>query len=77
MRSVLKYVTHKIATAPQSEVAMSARCLAPGCGWTLETTADIDAAHQACMTHTGRLRGHTLFARAWSDVALVRPLEGV
>ncbi|MCX5341744.1 DUF7848 domain-containing protein [Streptomyces atratus] len=71
---MLKYVMHKIATAPRSEVTMSAGCLKPGCGWTLAETADIDAANQACMTHTGRNGDHVLFAREWSDVAVVRRL---
>ncbi|MEU9618844.1 hypothetical protein [Streptomyces sp. NPDC048155] len=74
MRAVLKYVMHTIKTAPQSEVTMTARCLTPGCGWTLAPTADIDAANEACMTHAGRLADHVLFAREWSDVASVRRL---
>ncbi|OKJ42686.1 hypothetical protein AMK22_07630 [Streptomyces sp. CB01580] len=76
MRSVLRYVTHKIATAPQSEVTISVRCLTPDCEWSLGPTADVDAANQACMTHTGRLHDHVHFDRLWSDVALVRRLEG-
>ncbi|QKN87611.1 hypothetical protein QEN63_gp26 [Streptomyces phage Vondra] len=76
MRSVLRYVTHRIATAPESEVTISVRCLTPGCGWSLGATADIDAANQACMTHTGRLHDHVHFERLWSDVAEVQRVEG-
>ncbi len=76
MRSVLRYVMHKITTAPQSEVSLTARCLSPDCGWSIEPSADIDAVNRACMTHTGRLHDHTAFARNWSDVAVVSRLEG-
>ncbi|WP_203685424.1 hypothetical protein [Streptomyces sp. SID14515] len=74
LRAVVRFVQHGIGTAPQSEVTMTARCLSPECGWTLDPTTDQDAGNDACMSHTGRTR-HSHFARVWEDVAEVRRLE--
>ncbi|MFJ9574295.1 hypothetical protein [Streptomyces bacillaris] len=74
IRTVLRWVRHGIGTAEESEVTMTARCLMPGCDWTLAPTSNQDAGNEACMTHKGRT-GHTHFARVWEDVAEVRQLE--
>lgn len=73
-RAVITHVRHKVATHPQSEVTVTARCMSVGCSWTLAPTANLKAADEAMMTHTG-LHGHPTFARTFEDVALVRRLE--
>ncbi|WP_367132304.1 MULTISPECIES: DUF7848 domain-containing protein [Streptomyces] len=73
-RSVIRHVQHAIGTHPRAEVTVTSRCLDGACPWALEPTADLKAADEAMMTHTGRT-GHPTFARTFEDVALVRRLE--
>ncbi|MFI9624523.1 hypothetical protein [Streptomyces sp. NPDC052042] len=76
VRTRYRFAKHGIGTAPGSTRLMSAACLTPGCGWTLEATADEDAGNTACMTHAGLNPGHARFHRGWSEEAEMRPLEG-
>ncbi|NML50280.1 hypothetical protein HHL19_11460 [Streptomyces sp. R302] len=53
----------------ESEVTLTARCLAGGCVWESEPTPD-DASSVGCESHTATT-GHTTFAVTLEYVALV------
>ncbi len=76
VRTVLRFVTHRIKRHPESEATASAHCLHGGCDWEARPNTDVNKVDDQCMEHTGRLRDHTTFARRFEDVALVERLEG-
>ncbi|MER6100287.1 hypothetical protein ABT154_31425 [Streptomyces sp. NPDC001728] len=70
IKSVMRFVTHRITRHPDSEVTVTARCLNPDCTWEVEPTADVAKADVDCMVHKGAT-GHGIFARRYEDVAVV------
>ncbi|WP_406863999.1 hypothetical protein ABZO31_27635 [Streptomyces sp. HUAS MG47] len=69
-RAVLRYVSHRITAHPDSDPAVSARCLHGDCPWEVHARSSAKAVDVECMQHTG-LTGHGIFARTYEDVAVV------
>ncbi len=69
-RSVLRYVEHRIAQHPGTDVTFEAECLAYECGWSAQPSMEGAAVDVECMSHTGRT-GHGSFRRMCTSFALV------
>ncbi|MGW3422113.1 DUF7848 domain-containing protein [Streptomyces phaeochromogenes] len=72
MRSVLRYVQHRITQRPNTEATFAAECLA--CEWRATPSADGAVVDVECMAHTGRT-GHGGFRRGCTSFALVERIE--
>ncbi|MFC7966865.1 DUF7848 domain-containing protein [Streptomyces cinereoruber] len=70
VKSVFRFVDYRISTHPDSELTFTARCLSPGCGWSLAPTADVEQADLDVIEHTADTR-HGIFARSYEAVAVV------
>ncbi|MGW1941437.1 DUF7848 domain-containing protein [Streptomyces goshikiensis] len=71
-RSVMRYVTHRIAQHPDTDITFEAECLK--CEWKATPSTDGAAVDVECMSHTGRT-GHAKFRRLCTSFALVRRAE--
>jgi hypothetical protein len=72
VRSILRYVTHRITQHPDTDVTFEAGCLK--CEWQAMPSTDGAAVDVACMSHTGRT-GHPGFRRICTSFALVERAE--
>jgi hypothetical protein len=68
-RSVLRYVSHRIAQHPDTDVTYEAECLR--CDWQATPSTDGAAVDVECMSHTGRT-GHAGFRRLCTSFAFVQ-----
>ncbi|MGP9018956.1 DUF7848 domain-containing protein [Streptomyces sp. BR1] len=71
-RSVLRYVEHRIAQHPGTDVTFEAERL--GCDWQAVASTDGAAVDVECMSHTGR-SGHPGFRRVCTSFARVERAE--
>ncbi|MFE8939931.1 hypothetical protein ACFYNX_20860 [Streptomyces sp. NPDC007872] len=67
-RSVLRYVRHRIAEHPDTDVTFEAECL--HCKWSAQPSPDSAAVDVECMSHTGR-SNHKGFRRLRTSFAMV------
>ncbi|PWG14541.1 hypothetical protein DF268_04410 [Streptomyces sp. V2] len=68
VRSVMRYVEHRITQHPDTDVTFEAECL--HCKWTATPATDGAAVDVECMSHTGR-SGHKGFRRICTSFAMV------
>jgi hypothetical protein len=64
----MRYVTHRIAQHPDTDVTFEAECLK--CDWQATPSEDGAAVDVECMSHTGRTR-HSGFWRTCTSFAMV------
>ncbi|WP_443729048.1 DUF7848 domain-containing protein [Streptomyces adelaidensis] len=72
VRTVLRYVQHRITQHPNTDVTFEAECLK--CEWKATPSTDGAAVDVECMGHTGRA-GHPGFRRICTSFALVERIE--
>ncbi|WKX71828.1 hypothetical protein [Streptomyces sp. XD-27] len=70
MRTVMRYVRHRIRHEPEGGITAEAYCVTVGCGVESGPQGDLDAVQLWCLRHTGRT-GHDLFRRVCTDHARV------
>ncbi|TQK45268.1 hypothetical protein FBY35_6824 [Streptomyces sp. SLBN-118] len=68
VRSVMRYVKHRITQHPDTDVTFEAECL--HCKWTAMPSTDGATVDVECMSHTGR-SGHKGFRRLCTSFAMV------
>ncbi|WP_043733966.1 hypothetical protein [Streptomyces zinciresistens] len=68
VRAAMRYVMHRIAEHPDTDVTFAAECL--HCGWKATPADDSASVDVACMSHTGRA-GHAGFRRIRTSFAMV------
>jgi hypothetical protein len=68
VRTVLRYVVHKITQHPGTDVTFEAECLR--CDWAAQPADECAPVDVACMSHTGRT-GHAGFRRVCTSFAMV------
>ncbi|MGW3952966.1 DUF7848 domain-containing protein [Streptomyces sp. NPDC004752] len=72
-RSMLRYVQHRIAKHPNTDVTFEAKCLR--CDWAATPSTDDEVVDIECMRHTGLTPGHKDFRRSCTSFALVERVE--
>jgi hypothetical protein len=72
VRSIVRFVKHRITQHPDTDVTFEAECLA--CDWQADPSTDGAAVDIECMSHTGRT-GHPGFRRLCTSFALVERAE--
>ncbi|GAA2641716.1 hypothetical protein GCM10010425_54700 [Streptomyces spororaveus] len=72
MRTVMRFVNHRIIPLARKRPVVSAKCLYEGCGWTAETSDDLAVVDRQGMSHTGLSPHHAMFGRTFEDVAIVQ-----
>ncbi|WP_443063097.1 DUF7848 domain-containing protein [Streptomyces sp. NBC_00483] len=71
-RVAYRFVMRTIRRAAESEMTLTARCLANGCKWSVGPTAELEVAQDACLVHAEQQgEAHSRFSRVTEDVGEV------
>ncbi|MFB6828116.1 DUF7848 domain-containing protein [Streptomyces hydrogenans] len=73
-KTVMRFVDYRLQRADGPPTSVTYTCTRSNCGWTSGRLEDVDEAADACIRHRVESGGHSIFATAFEDLAIVTPV---